>query len=164
MQLVKHGRREADPYARLEHDAPVPDGVDVTVSLSRWLEQAHLLQDRRGRLGVALEADADIDVLGPRLSGIDLVVLEFPAFVDGRHYSNAVRLRTFYGFAGEIRATGDVGRDQLNYLNRCGFNAFELADDVDVEDFLRGLNDFSGVYQYAVDNRTPACRLRGAFM
>ena len=139
MQLIKRGRAIPDPWDRIDDPASVPAGGNVIVSLARWREAAATLVT-------------------------DLIVLEFPSFVDRRHYSNAVRLRSFYGFAGEIRAAGDVQRDQLNYLLRCGFDAFEVADDVDIAEFLRGADEFSGVYQYALDGRTPAYRLRGGFM
>ncbi|MGR9092323.1 MAG: DUF934 domain-containing protein [Gammaproteobacteria bacterium] len=164
MQLVKHGRTTSDPWQRIDDDARLPAGTGVIVSLARWCEAATSLSNHDARIGVALGPEADIDTLGPTLRGVDLVVLEFPAFVDGRHYSNAVRLRSFYAFTGEIRAAGDVQRDQLNYLQRCGFDAFELADDVDVNDFLRGAGNFTDVYQYALDRRTPAYRLRAGLM
>lgn len=164
MQLIKYGRTTADRWQRLGDDADLPAGVDVIVSLERWCADTGSLSEHDAGIGVAVDAEADIDTLGPILRGVDLVVLEFPTFVDGRHYSNAVRLRTFYAFTGEIRASGDVRRDQLNYLQRCGFDAFELADAVDVADFLRGAGDFTGVYQTGLDHRTPAYRLRGGLM
>ena len=164
MQLIKHGQVIADRWQRIEDDASPLAGTDVIVSLARWCAAATLLSQHNARVGVALTPDADIDTLGPTLSGVDLVVLEFPTFVDGRHYSNAVRLRSFYAYTGELRASGDVQRDQLNYLLRCGFDAFELANDVDVANFLRGAGDFTHVYQYALDSRTPAYRLRGGLM
>ena len=163
MQLIKHGRTTSDPWQRIDDEAGLPAGTDVIVPLARWCEAAVSLSQHDARVGVVVDPEADIDTLRPLLCGLDLVVLEFPTFVDGRHYSNAVRLRSHYAFSGEIRAAGDLQRDQLNYLQRCGFDAFELADDVDVEDFLRGAGDFSGVYQYALDRRTPAYRLRGGF-
>lgn len=164
MQLIKRGRTISDPWRRISDDASLPPGIDVIISLARWCETAASLSQHDARIGVLVDPEVDIDTLGPMLGGVELVALEFPTFVDGRHYSNAVRLRSYYAFAGEIRAVGDVQRDQLNYLQRCGFDAFELADDVDVNDFLRGADDFTGVYQYALDRRTPAYRLRGGFM
>ena len=104
MQLVKHGRTTSDPWQRIDDDARLPAGTGVIVSLARWCEAATSLSNHDARIGVALGPEADIDTLGPTLRGVDLVVLEFPAFVDGRHYSNAVRLRSFYAFTGEIRA------------------------------------------------------------
>lgn len=164
MQLIKQGRLVSDRWLRLEDDASLPAGGDVIVSLARWCEATAELSQHAGRIGIVVDADVDIDTLAASLPALDLVVLEFATFVDGRHYSNAVRLRTFYAFTGEIRASGDVQRDQLAYLLRCGFDAFEVADDVDVAAFLRGADDFSGVYQYALDRRTPAYRLRGGVM
>lgn len=164
MQLIKHGRALRDPWVRIDDASSVRAGGDVIVSLARWREAAATLVTEAARLGIVVDAEVDIDTLAPMLDGLDLIVLEFASFIDGRHYSNAVRLRSYYGFAGEIRAAGDVQRDQLNYLLRCGFDAFEVADDVDIAEFLRGADEFSGVYQYALDGRTPAYRLRGGFM
>jgi uncharacterized protein (DUF934 family) len=164
MQLIKHGSVASDPWLRIDDDVSLPAGGDVIVSLARWLDASATLKHHAGRIGVVVDSEIDIDTLAPTLAALDLIVLEFATFVDGRHYSNAVRLRTFYAFAGEIRATGDVQRDQLAYLQRCGFDAFEVADDVDVAKFLRGADDFTGVYQYALDRRTPAYRLRGGVM
>ncbi len=164
MQLIKHGRVISNPWQRIDDDASLPAAGDVIVSLARWSEAAATLAQHAGRIGIRVDSDADIDTLAGNLPALDLIVLEFATFVDGRHYSNAVRLRSFYAFSGELRAAGDVQRDQLNYLQRCGFDAFEVADDVDVADFLRGADEFSGVYQYALDHRTPAYRLRGGLM
>lgn len=164
MQLIKHGRAIPDPWLRIDDDVSLPAGGDVIVSLARWCEASTALSHHAGRIGIVVDSEVDIDTLAPSLPAVDLIVLEFATFVDGRHYSNAVRLRTFYAFSGEIRAAGDVQRDQLAYLQRCGFDAFEVADDVDVAAFLRGADDFSGVYQYALDRRTPAYRLRGGVM
>lgn len=164
MQLIKYGRIAADPWLRVDDDASLAAGSDVIVSLARWRDAAAALSHHAGRIGVVVDSEVDIDTLAPTLSKLDLIVLEFATFVDGRHYSNAVRLRSFYAFSGEIRAAGDVQRDQLNYLQRCGFDAFEIADGVKVASFLRGADDFSGVYQYALDRRTPAYRLRGGVM
>lgn len=164
MQLIKESHVVPDPWLRIDDDASLPAGADIIVSFARWQAARETLAQHDGRLGIAVDQEIDIDTLAPALAALDLIVLEFATFTDGRHYSNAVRLRSFYGFPGEIRAAGDVQRDQLNYLLRCGFDAFQVADDVDVADFLRGADDFSSVYQYALDRRTPAYRLRAGVM
>ena len=88
------------------------------------------------------------------------MVLEFPTFTDGRAYSYARTLRERYGYAGEVRATGDVLRDQLAFMQRAGFDAFELADAVDAGAALAAFDEFDGWYQRAVDRRATVPDLR----
>ena len=88
------------------------------------------------------------------------MVLNFPAFKDGRGFTTARLLRERHGYKGEIRAVGDVGRDQMFYMQRCGFNAFEVRSDRDLEDALRALDDFTVTYQAAADQPLPLYRRR----
>jgi len=162
MPLLKSDRLTTDSWVFLNDDESIPSTGECVVSASRWLAGHEVLTQEAGRIGVRVDADIDIDALGPTIGRIALVVLHFDTFVDGRHYSNAVRLRDYYRFGGELRAAGDVRRDQLFYLRRCGFDAFEITDDASVSDFLLGADDFSAVYQYAQDPRTPAYRQRGS--
>ena len=121
------------------------DGVDhggegdLIVPL-RLLQEAGepLLAQRSGRIGVRLEADDAVTELEPFLDRLSLVALAFPAFTDGRAYSKAVRLRQQYGFAGEIRAVGDVLLDQLAFMQRCGFDALEVSHDATAERLAEG--------------------------
>ncbi len=92
------------------------------------------------------------------LGALPLVAIHFPAFKDGRGYSYARELRTRYNFKGEVRATGDVLRDQLFYMTRCGFNAFEVREDRSIEEALQGLKDFSVTYQGDVNEPRPLYR------
>ncbi len=92
------------------------------------------------------------------LAALPLVAIHFPAFKDGRGYSYARELRTRYKFDGEVRATGDVLRDQLFYMTRCGFNAFEVRADRNIEEALQGLKDFSVTYQADVNDPRPIYR------
>jgi uncharacterized protein (DUF934 family) len=110
-------------------------------------------------IGVQLEADQPPSAIEGDLSRLDLVVINFPVFTDGRGFSYARQLRE-WGYQGEIRASGEIIRDQLHYLRRCGFNAFEFDTDVDLEPYLDSLRDFSEAYQGDVEQEEPLFRRR----
>lgn len=96
----------------------------------------------------------------PRLLGLDMLAVDFPVFRDGRGYSIAKLLRTRYGWAGELRAIGDVLRDQLNYMRRCGFDAFAVRADKDIEDAIKSFGFYSVTYQAGIDEPEPLFRRR----
>jgi uncharacterized protein (DUF934 family) len=110
-------------------------------------------------IGVVLEPDQPPSAIKIELARLDLVAVNFPVFTDGRGFSSARELRE-RGFQGEIRATGHFIRDQLYFLKRCGFNAFEFPADADLEACLGSLNDFSESYQAAIDQKEPLFRRR----
>ena len=148
MPLIRHRRLVADTWRLLQPDDPVPVEGNVIVPLVVWCEQRAALNDRNGLTGVWLapaDEPSEIGDLPP------LIAVHFPAFTDGRGYSTARLLRQRYGFAGELRAFGDVLRDQLFELARCGFDSFVLRDDQDANDALRAFDDFSETYQAAAD-------------
>ena len=129
----------------------LPDGVPVIVPLELWMERR-----------AALIARGDVGVwLAPDVARLPVFAVDFPQFTDGRGYSHARLLRDRYGYAGELRAIGDVQRDQLYYLSQCGFDAFAIRDDRDAEDALASLDDFSDGYQLS-QQRTPWFRRRAA--
>ena len=129
----------------------VPQSGDLIVPLSLWLAQRGGLDARTGKTGVWLQPADDPGELAKAPPLPDLVAVQFPVFHDGRGYSTARLLRERYGFRGELRAIGDILRDQLFELSRCGFDAFALRADQDAEAALKAFNDFSEVYQAAVD-------------
>lgn len=139
--------------------AALPAGA-VLVPLSVWLERRDALAARREPIGVWLKPDDDPAALAPDLGRLSLVAVHFPKFTDGRGYSTAALLRTRYGYRGELRAFGDVGRDQLFYLARCGFDAFKLAPHRDPEGALASFTDFTVRYQGSVDDPVPLFRKR----
>jgi uncharacterized protein (DUF934 family) len=106
------------------------------------------------RTAVILEADQPPSLIEGDLSALPMVVIHFPVFTDGRCFSYARELRE-RGFQGEIRATGEFTRDQLFYLQRCGFNAFQFAPDIDLDEAVKSLSDFSDAYQASVDQPEP---------
>jgi len=95
-----------------------------------------------------------------RLGSAARVEVNFPSFTDGRGYSIARLLRERHGYQGELRAVGDVQRDQLFYLARCGFDAFLLREGLDAQEALAALQDFSEAYQASVERPEPLFRRR----
>ena len=132
----------------------------VEAQLETVALEAFLAGDTTGAVRLAIPSDADVRPLAGRLDDVAAITLEFPAFKDGRAYTQARLLRERLGFRGEIRATGDVLRDQILFMVRCGVDAFELADDADVDGFAEALEEFSVFYQSAADDATPIARLR----
>ncbi|MHB0805016.1 DUF934 domain-containing protein [Stutzerimonas nitrititolerans] len=165
MQRIIKGDQVVDEtWHLLAKDVPlaeIPNSNDVIVPMQLWLEHAHALKARDGRLGIWLEADEAIEDIVDDLEHFQVVALNFPVFTDGRHFSSARLLRERYGYKGEIRAIGDVLRDQLFLMRRCGFDAYAVRPDRDPYDALEGLKDFSVTYQSAADDALPLFRRRG---
>lgn len=134
---------------------------DLIVPLALWRDHAHALKARDGGLGVWLDSDEEVEEIAEDLQYFQVVALNFPVFTDGRHFSSARLLRERYGYKGEVRAIGDVLRDQLFFMKRCGFDAYVIRPDRDPYDALQSLSDFSEVYQAATDQPLPLFRRRG---
>jgi uncharacterized protein (DUF934 family) len=132
----------------------------IAVPLAAWKGARERLVRNLGVVGVWLGAGDDPAQLSSDLDSLRLVAIHFPKFADGRGYSTAALLRTRYGYRGELRAIGDVGRDQLFYLARSGFDAFQLAPQRDPRAALASLSDFSVRYQASVDDPSPLFRKR----
>ncbi len=149
-----------DGWQHIADGEELPQEGDVTVSLARWgQEREALLARGRGALGVRLRGTDDLSGIEGDLGRLAMIALDFPKFTDGRCYSLARLLRERHGFEGQLRATGQVLRDQLFMLARCGFDAFELRQDKDIEGALAAFETFSVRYQAAADQRAPAFRL-----
>ena len=149
-----------DVWTRLADDGPVPADGPVLVSFARWREARAALLARRGPVGVALANTDPVDSLASDIARLDLIALHFPKFSDGRAYSQARLLRGRMGYGGELRATGNVLRDQLPFMVRCGFDSFESEQKGFVDALAGARTLFSVVYQPAEDGRTPASLLR----
>ena len=147
-----------DTFTCVNDEAEIPDG-DVILSLARFQADGdRLLSDGR-RVGVLLQADEEVEALAydlPRLAVAGLVALAFPKYRDGRAYTNARLLSERYGFKGQIRAVGDVLREQAGFMARCGFNAFEPADGASANEWQAAVRRYRHVYQRASDPRAPA--------
>jgi uncharacterized protein (DUF934 family) len=143
-------------------EGETPDAVTVPVGkqlvpLQVWLAQKTTLA-KRSDIGVWLASDERAEQLKEDATSLPLIAVDFPTFADGRGYSIAMQLRTRLHYTGELRAVGDVLRDQLFYLQRVGFNAFATREDRNIQDALKGLTDFSDVYQTSWDQKTPLFR------
>jgi uncharacterized protein (DUF934 family) len=132
----------------------------VIVSFAAWKVRGAGASDPAAALGVWLGPADDPAGLAPDLHRLALVAIHFPRFADGRGYSCAALLRTRHGYRGELRAIGDVGRDQLFHLKRCGFDSFQLAPHRDPHAALASLEDFGLRYQGSVDDPLPLFRRR----
>lgn len=161
--IIKNRAVVADDWAILrltETDTPdavaVPAGK-VIVPLKVWLAQRAALEGR-AELAVWIASDERPEVLKDDLSRFKLIAVDFPKFTEGRGYSIAYNLRARLGYTGELRAIGDVLRDQLFYMQRVGFDAFAVREDKNIHDALKGLTDFSEVYQTSWDRKSPLFR------
>lgn len=160
MPLVKGGRIVDDCFVRVLDDAPVPDGVAVLLPAARLLADARELVLRQAPTGVIWPNDRRIAELAPYLDWLALVALVFPSFRDGRAYSQARLLRERQQFRGELRATGQVLRDQLLFLHRAGFDAFEVTKEKDAAAFADAVQRYSVFYQPTGDGRTSTLKAR----
>jgi uncharacterized protein (DUF934 family) len=160
MALIKERQLVDDPFVHLTDDDEVPAHGPVIVSLSAWKDRLEQLAGRDDPVGVRLKSDEHPESIADDLDRIALVALEFPVFRDGRAYSYARLLRERYGFEGELRAVGDVLLEQIHYMERVGFNAFEFNSANPEKDFAVASRDFSAWYQPSGDERRSAPQLR----
>ena len=158
-QIIRKRAIVTDDYVHIADDADIPDGAQPIVTLARYQKQGGELAERFSRLGVRVPSDKlpqDI----PQLTRLALIAIEFPKFTDGRGYSVGRMLRDRHGFTGELRAVGWVLRDNLYYMERCGFDAFELKPGKPLESALEAFGEFSATYQAGVDDKRPIYRRR----
>ena len=135
---------------------------DVIVCLQRWLSDWEALLARGARVGVRIDGGDDLrQLIDTQLSELWLVEFHFESFADGRAYSRARLLRARYDFHGDIRAAGDVSRDRLGFMERCGFNVFNLPAQADLAEALAAFSEIGDTYQPAADGDASVARLRG---
>lgn len=161
-QLIKDRAIVDDSWTLLREVASlddVPAATQVILPLTLWRTHRPILA-ARDDVGVWLTPSDDPDAVAGDVARLPLIAVDFPKFVDGRGYSIARLLREKYQFAGELRAIGDVLRDQLYYMSQCGFNAFAVRADRSVADAIAGLDDFSDNYQSTVARPVPLFRRR----
>lgn len=161
MPLIKHGRIADDPWMTVVGDDPLPEGPAI-IPLARWQKERELLQQRPAPLGIRLSSDQSPTAIAGDLDRFAVIALEFPKFTDGRAYSSARLLRERFRYAGELRAVGRVLRDQLLFMHRCGFDAFEIAHEDAPAAFAQALAEVSVFYQPAADHRRSVLALRHA--
>jgi uncharacterized protein (DUF934 family) len=160
MPLVKNGKISGDPYLHVADDGELPGDGAVLISAARFLENAEGLSRRAGRTGVIWPNNRDVDDLVPYLGRLALVALVFPSFRDGRAYSQARLLRERHHFTSELRATGQVLRDQFVFMLRAGFDAFEVKKPEDAQAFAIAAKRYSVFYQPTGDGRITALHRR----
>jgi uncharacterized protein (DUF934 family) len=160
MPLIKDGKVVEDRFVRVDEDGPVSDVAPVLVPAERFLSSISEYRNAKVPVGVIWPNDKRIEDLEPYLDRLALVALQFPAFKDGRAYSQARILRERYKFKGELRATGDILQDQFLFLLRAGFNSFEVKKDADAAAFAEAVHRFTVFYQPTGDGRATALRER----
>ena len=158
--LVRDGARVAhDPWVFLADSDPLPEGADIVVSLARYVSDLDVLT-HAGRIGVLIKPEDAVESIADDVMLFALIVVQFPAFRDGRGLTTARLLRERYRYKGELRASGDVLEDQLYFMLRCGFDAFEIVASDPEAAYARAARTFSHAYQPAADARVPVFRLR----
>jgi uncharacterized protein (DUF934 family) len=162
MPLVKNGKISTDVFVHVADGAELPGDSAILVSAVRFLEDPEALLRRAGKTGVIWPNNRDLDDLVPYLDRLAVVALVFPSFRDGRAYSQARLLRERHGFHGELRATGQVLRDQFVFMLRAGFDAFEVKKEADAEAFTNTAKRYSVFYQPTGDGRITALHQRMA--
>ena len=160
MPLVKNGKIAADIFVHVPDGAELPGDGALLVSAARLLEDPEALLRRPGKLGVIWPNNRDVDDLVPFLDRLAAVALVFPTFRDGRAYSQARLLRERHGYDGELRATGQVLRDQFLFLLRAGFDAFDVAKPADATAFEEAARRYSVFFQPTGDGRVTVARVR----
>ena len=167
-RIIKNGRIVDDAWTILKlAEGETPESVafpeqNVIVPLPVWQARKDELIRRGQPVGVWLDSHEGPEAIAADLDRFSVVAVNFPKFADGRGFSTARLLRERYGYTGELRAIGDVLQDQLHFMKRCGFDAYAVRADKDIEAALAGLKDFSESYQAAVDQPQPLFRRRTA--
>jgi uncharacterized protein (DUF934 family) len=160
MRLIKGGAFVEDPYTAVSDDSPLPETGLFVVTLARFKKDRDAILARNVPIGVRLTSADSPESLGEDLRRLSLVVLEFPYFKDGRAFSWARMLRTRLGFMGEIRGCGHFLYDQIAFMDRSGFDAYEVPESFTLEQFRRALGEISVAYQPSIDGRKTIRDLR----
>lgn len=162
-QLIKNDKPEQDAWIVIakNSDYPAVDieaGKQVILPLSLWEE--HREKSSSGNVGVWLDSDESADALSDHCDTLPLIAINFPGFADGRGYSLARQLRDKLNFTGDLRAIGDVLKDQMFFYQRSGFTSYLIREDRPADQAAKGLTDFSLVYQPASDERVSVNQKR----
>lgn len=154
---------ESDQWQLVKDEAEAVEvaGPYRILPLTMWQQQrAQGYLHTHSHIGVWIGASDEYEEVIDDLLVLPLIAVDFPSFRDGRGYTVAFLLRKRYGYRGELRAIGDVLRDQLFYMHRCGFDTFAVREDKDIYDALKGLTEYTIRYQGAVDDPVPLFRKR----
>jgi uncharacterized protein (DUF934 family) len=159
MPLIKNNEFAENIFAHVADAEALPEGA-VVVSMKRFQTERDALMARNAPLGLRLTSDQSPEVLGADVHHFAVIELEFPKFRDGRGYSWARILRQRLNYQGEIRAVGDVLRDQWLFMFRCGVDAFDVRPGTRIEDFRAALAEQTVFYQPAADRVRNVLELR----
>jgi phosphoadenosine phosphosulfate reductase len=157
MALFKNGAVVPDPWQRIDSIDDLPQDGNVLLSVEQWRHFASSHPRANIACGLLLEPGTEVEDFAEDYARLALVAINFPKFVDGRGYSMGRKIRERFGFSGELRAAGDILFDQLQFLARCGFDAFEITDHATLELIAQGRR--SGVdhfYQPGFGHEVPA--------
>ena len=157
-QLIKQREIVADAWQYADEDAAASA---VIVPLARFLAEREQWLSSGKKLGVRLAPADSIETLAADLPKLSLVASEFGGIGEGRGYTHAQLLRRRYDFKGEIRAVGKIQRDQVFYMARCGFDAFEFPEGTDLKVALTAFDDFDVAYQPSADRNVQLKRRAG---
>lgn len=141
-----------------DFDGELPSG-NVLLPMQYWLDNRDALSSHADTVGIWIDSDEEVELIGEDADKFSVIGVNFPVFADGRGFSTGRLLRERYQFTGQLRAMGVI-RDQLFYLKRCGFDAYQLREGYDPEESLDSLTDFSENYQTSVDQPEPLFRAR----
>lgn len=154
-RLYKNGQPAEDFWRPAPDEGYAPNGVPVILTVKQWAEQREALKGRNQLLGIRVEPGEALEPILPDLGRFSLIALSFPKFADGRSFSKSKMLRDEHGYAGEIRAVGDVLWDQLQLMARCGFDGFEITHEPTLKALESGKKPFmSDFYQPGMDRET----------
>ena len=158
-ELIENNWQLIDKEADLEEISFKGDDKYI-VPLTLWLENKEFLSQQQTNIGIWFDSDESPSSLEEDANSFPVIALNFPVFRDGRSFSHAAILRQQLNFTGDLRAMGDVQRDQLSYMLSCGFSSFLVPEGADEALLLTGFHDFSENYQSTVANPTPLFRKR----
>jgi uncharacterized protein (DUF934 family) len=160
MALLKNGAIETDIYTDVSNTDSVPESGAIIVGLQQWHDYRDDLIKRSEPLGIILRSDEKPQQIAADLQYFDVIALDFPAYADGRAYSYARLLRDRDSYTGELRAVGDVLLEQLHFMHRVGFNAFQIDSDNAAKEWAIAAADISAWYQPTGDGRESVLQLR----
>ncbi len=153
MPLIKNNSIISDIYNHAsDSDILLPD-QPATVSLERWLLEGQKIINSGMDIGIRLKSSQNVENIKDDLKYFAVIILEFPNFTDGRAYSQASILRQHFGYKTEIRAVGDVSYDQLQNMQRSGFDSFEVTRKLDIDKFITAINEVTSFYQASFGNK-----------
>ena len=167
-RIIKNGQIVDDAWQVLKlAEGETPESVALAdgnsiVPLAVWQARKDEILAHQRPIGIWLDSHEGPEAIATDLGRFTVIAVNFPKFADGRGYSTARLLRERYSYRGELRAIGDVLQDQLYFMKRCGFDAYAVRPDKDIDAALAGLNDFSESYQSAVDQPQPLFQRRSA--